>query len=113
MRQLTSEELPLVSFLFKQTRLGERPDGFMVEPMNDGGMGSLAFAPVTKSRMFGRQAAEFVFEDQDGVPVTAALYLDQHGVPLEMDVFKGDFSVLKQWPLPDALPTEDSRNNRS
>ena len=103
MRQPTSDELPLIAYLFKQARLGENPNGFMVEPMSDGGMGSLAFAPVTKSRRFGRQAAEFVFEDQDGVPVTAALNLDQEGAPLELDVFKADFSALVRWPSADSL----------
>lgn len=102
-RPLSADELPLVSFLFGLARLVEEPEGFMVEPMSDGGMGSLAFAPVTKSRRFGRMAAECRFHDLDGVLVTAALNLDQDGAPLELDVFKADFSVLKQWPTKEAL----------
>ena len=77
----------------------------MVEPMSDGGMGSLAFAPVTKTRRFGRMAAECRFHDRDGVPVTAALNLDQDSAPLELDVFKVDFSVLLRWPTADMLRT--------
>lgn len=102
-RPLSADELPLVSFLFGLARLVEKPEGFMVEPLSDGGMGSLAFAPVAKMRRFGRMAAECRFHDRDGVLVTAALNLDQYGAPLELDVFKVDFSALKQWPTKEAL----------
>lgn len=71
--------------------------------MDDSGMGSLAFSPISPSRSFGRTAAECMFSDQDGVSVSAALNLDQHGEPLELDVFKGDFSPLVQWPSADSL----------
>lgn len=74
-----------------------------VEPMSDGGMGSLAFAPISKSRRFGWTAAECTFFDQDGVPVSAALNLDQEGEPLELDLFKADYSALVRWPSADSL----------
>lgn len=103
MRHLTSDELPLVVFLFEQARLSQNPESLWVNPMEDGGMGSLAFSPVSPSRRFGGTAAECMFIDQDGVPVSAALNLDQHGEPLELDVFKGDFGALVQWPSADSL----------
>lgn len=107
-RPLSADELPLVSFLFGLARLVEKPESFMVGPLSDGGMGSLAFAPVTKTRRFGRMAAECRFHDRDGVLVTAALNLDQDGAPLELDVFKVDFSVLLRWPTADMLRTRAS-----
>ena len=98
MRHLTSEELPLVAFLFELAGLSQNPASLRVEPMDDGGMGSLAFSPISPSRRFGRTAAECMFSDEDGVSVSAALNLDQHGEPLELDMFKADFSALVQWP---------------
>lgn len=103
MRHLTSDELPLVAFLFELAGLSQNPTNLQVEPMDDGGMGSLAFSPISPSRCFGRTAADCLFSDQDGVSVSAALNLDQHGEPLELDVFKVDFSALVRWPSADSL----------
>lgn len=98
MRPLTSDELPLVAFLFEQARISQNPDESLMQSMNDGGMGSLAFAPITKSRRFGRTAAECMFHDLDGVPVSAVLNLDQNGMTLDLDVFKANFCALVRWP---------------
>ena len=103
MRHLTCDELPLVVFLFEQAGLSQKPASLRVEPMDDSGMGSLAFLPVSPSRRFGRTAAECMFSDQDGVSVSAALNLDPHGEPLKLDVFKADFSALFQWSTEDSL----------
>jgi hypothetical protein len=103
MRHLTSDELPLVAYLFEQAGLSQNPASLRVEPMDDGGMGSLAFSPISPLRRFGRTAAGCLFNDQDGVSVSAALNLDQHGEPMELDMFKADFGALKQWPPRDVL----------
>jgi len=72
-------------------------DSLEVQQMNDGGMGSLRlFFPTTSvaERTFGRQASELVFEDVDGVEVVASLNLDSSGMPMELDLWKADFSPL-------------------
>jgi hypothetical protein len=112
MRHLTSDELPLVAFLIETAGLSQNPASLLVEPMDDGGMGSLAFSPISLSRSFGRTAAECMFSDQDGVSVSAALNLDQHGEPLELDMLKADFGALKQWPSRDVLLEEDWMKGR-
>lgn len=72
-----------------------------VQPMNDGGMGSLRLVIPDAggiSSAFGKQAAEVLFEDTDGVKVIASLNLDKGGVPFELDIWKTDFSPLLSVP---------------
>ena len=45
--------------------------------MKDGGMGSLAFAPVGAGRRFGLSPTGCHFLDRDGVVVSGALRLDE------------------------------------
>ncbi|MEK6383245.1 MAG: hypothetical protein V4797_01480 [Paraburkholderia tropica] len=73
--------------------------GARVEEMNDGGMGSLRFcAPDARHRRLGVQLAEKEFIDSDGVPIMVAINLDEHGDLYELDIWKVDFSPLKQFP---------------
>jgi len=50
----------------------------------------------TGAQRFGECAAEYSFVDCDGVQVIASLYLDEHGVPFELDMWKTDFSPLRR-----------------
>jgi hypothetical protein len=102
MRALLEHERPLVSFLFELAALS-LPDPLLVESVADGGMGSLAIAPADAARRFGAVAAECHFRDSDNVPVLAALFLDEQAAPLEVDVWKVDFSALARWPAGDEL----------
>lgn len=70
----------------------------MVQPMEDGGMGSLSIAPLNELRKFGSSVASCEFNDSDGVLVSAELYVDQSGVPFEIDVWKVDSSPLLSYP---------------
>jgi hypothetical protein len=49
-------------------------------------------------RKFDTCAAELHFADVDGVAVVASLYLDSEGLPLELDIWKTDFSPLNTIP---------------
>jgi len=72
-----------------------------VEEMNDGGMGSLRF--LTKNgekRIFGDQIAQIQLLDVDGIPLSITVNIDQEGDIFELDIWKVDFSPLKQFPLP-------------
>ncbi len=72
-------------------------NGLLVADMADGGMGSLKLRPrgaEARGRRFGRVAAEYRYQDVDRVDVLVALYLDDIGQPLELDVWKVDFSPV-------------------
>jgi hypothetical protein len=76
-------------------------ENLLVEPMPDGGMGSLRLFPyghLPGKKVFGRRVAEIQFNDIDNVDVIASLNVDNEGVLFELDVWKTDFSVLKRIP---------------
>jgi hypothetical protein len=104
MRKLTKPEFDLIATLLKDQPncdklIGDLPN-IMVKEMDDGGMGSLRFLSGTdKQSRFGEQIAEIVILDVDNCPVSFALNLDEDGEPFELDVFKADFSPLKQFPI--------------
>lgn len=83
------------------------PQTLRVQPMLDGGMGSLRLASgeavQEADRTIGRRVAELRFTDADGVSVLASLNVDQSGQLLELDFWKTDFSPLIRFPddLPD------------
>lgn len=100
MRQITQNEGRVISFLFEQAGLDYDLERLCVDPMNDGGMGSLRFISetTTAEHRFGRKAAECFFNDLDGVLVIATLNLDQNDELFELDSWKVDFSPLISWP---------------
>ena len=75
-------------------------DGLLVEDMADGGMNSirLKLRGQTQTETFGGEIAVCQFKDIDDTDVIATLYADEEGVPFELDVWKVDFSPLKQVP---------------
>ena len=101
-RQLTSAEKGLIQALIERAQGIEIPSDWLeqvrVTPMNDGGMGSLRFLPASLGQMFGEGIAEVLFDDADGVAVSATLNLDQTGSPFELDIWKVDFSPLVRIP---------------
>ncbi|MGV8858746.1 DUF6984 family protein [Rhodoglobus sp.] len=101
-RSPTEAELRLLRALVKRT---PRFSGSLatlsaltVALMNDGGMGSLAIGPPSLERRFEDQVAEVTFFDVDGMWVSATLNVDQFDELFELDVFKGDFSPLREIP---------------
>jgi hypothetical protein len=101
-RRPSGAEIELVRLLVRDSR-GKAivpldwEDQLLVESLDDGGMGSmrLILGSEQKTR-FGSVASEFEFTDSDGVKVLASLYLNQDSVPFEIDVWKTDFSALKE-----------------
>lgn len=96
MRSLLERERPLVGCLFELAGLSVDLDALRVEPMEDGGMGSVAIAPLGRSH--GSSPAECHFYDSDGVVVLATLNLDADGMPFEIDVWKASFDPIQRWP---------------
>jgi hypothetical protein len=98
MRKLNSHELPLVSYLFAAAGRSDDLGQLVVEPMDDGGMGSLAIYRDDPTLKFGQCVAQCEFLDADGVKVEATLNCDTADMPVEVDVWKVNFSPIAQWP---------------
>ena len=100
MRKPTPEEFIILSFLFEKAHIKYELDKLLVESMEDGGMGSLRLFPdgQVPEYEFGCNIAECWFKDSDNVPASGALYLNPDNIPLELDMWKVDFSPLKRWP---------------
>jgi len=77
-----------------------------VQEMSDGGMGGcicLSPAKTQDQRRFGRRIADLQFNDADGVAILASLNVDQDGDLYELDVWKTDFTPVRQL-APPKLP---------
>ena len=99
MRHLFEYERSLVAYLFEHASIPIDLDALEVQQMSDGGMGSLAFAPLDSSRKFGSSSTECHFYDVDGVPVLVMLILNQDGAPFEIDIWRVDFAPTVGRPL--------------
>ena len=105
MRPLRKEEKDLIAFLLSdkpgKEHLIEQLPYSTVEEMNDGGMGSLKFLyNDNKKRRMGCEIATISLKDIDDTFLSIALNLDEDENLFELDVWKVDFSPLKQFPLP-------------
>ena len=71
----------------------------LVEDLQDGGMGSVLFlTPGKSSRHLGKAVARAEYIDEDGVPVSIVINVDQDGELYEVDFWKVDFSPLRRYP---------------
>lgn len=105
-RKINADEERLLDHLIVQAGL-KMPQAWkeklMVEPMDEGGMGSLILHPDGRpdtKRIFGSVLSEYEFKDVDHASVIVSLNADQHGQIFELDVWKTTFEPLK------AIPTE-------
>lgn len=111
MRNLKKEESELIIALLKDKAntndiIKKLPD-LLVEEMDDGGMGSLKFISTNgETHSFFKQVAEITLLDIDGIRVSIAINLDENGDIFELDIFKSDFSKLKQFPVPPYISIE-------
>jgi hypothetical protein len=102
-RELTEPELCLMTTMLsdaagKEATLRQLTSSRVME-MRDGGMGSLRFEGTGgEDRRLGKTISQAEFVDEDGVPVSVTINLDQDGNLYELDVWKVDFSPLKRWP---------------
>jgi hypothetical protein len=74
-----------------------RVDGLLLEEMSDGQMGSLYFLSNNKKedRYLGTTISEIETMDSDEVPVLISLSCDNFGDVYELDIWKVDFSPVK------------------
>jgi hypothetical protein len=87
-------ERPLVGFLFAQALLTIDLSLVQIEPLQDGGMGSMRIASPDSASNSGGPIAECHFKDSDDTPVSAVLY----GIPFEVCLWKVNFKPLLRWP---------------
>jgi hypothetical protein len=92
MRKLNLTETEIITKLLEIAKLQLDITQLLVNPMDDGGMGSLAIGKNYDNRQLGEQIAEYMFKDLDGTPVSAALNVDELGELYELDIWKVDFS---------------------
>jgi hypothetical protein len=101
-RPLTEGERALFGELVKRhtehERLLAQLEHARVVPLDDGGMGSLQFVSVRRSRTLGQLVAEASFIDADGVEGSIQINLDDSGDLFEVDIWKVDFSPLQALP---------------
>jgi len=73
----------------------------LVEPMADGGMGSLRFYGSNVSQSNRRMSEAIVqgeFNDRDGMLVSFTINLDNNGNLFELDLWRVDFEPLQRLP---------------
>lgn len=103
-RQPTRQEEKLLELLIKKSSIkipANWKDELLVQPMDDGGMGSLYLFPkgkITENREFGKQVSDFQFTDVDGVTVIASLNVDTSDNLFELDIWKTNFEELLKFP---------------
>jgi hypothetical protein len=107
-RKLRKEELDLITAMARRSPKSNEVlcslSECLVEDMKDGGMGSVRFKDSdNRERRLGKKIAEAEFRDEDGIPVSAVLNVDDKGQLFELDMWKVDFSALKRYPRPEEL----------
>ena len=100
MRVLRQEELNLLGAMLKNDDLvASLSTDVQVRDLHDGGMGSIEFLFENIERpRHARCIAEADYMDSDGIPVSIAVNVDQHGKLFEIDIWKVDFGRLKTYP---------------
>jgi hypothetical protein len=105
MRALRKEEQELIAFMlrgkpdFSDYITNQLPHS-IVEEMNDGGMGSLKFLSVKDVKSIMKdEVARIDLRDIDGINLSITININTDGEIYELDVFKGDSSPLKQFPV--------------
>jgi hypothetical protein len=105
-RKPTADELRLLEELAALAHLKDSEKWLAtieVDSMNDGHMGSLKLSSDGSDQVHSSTGkvtalATLQFEDDDGVQVIATLNANEGGVPIEVDVWKTDFSRLRRIP---------------
>lgn len=96
-RLLNHHERELVSAMLMGTpyeSLLENLLIYRVYEMQDG-MGSLKFEGDKKDRTLGLSVAQVEYFDEDNVPVSIMINVDEEGEIYELDIWKIDFTPLK------------------
>lgn len=104
-RKLRKEEADLIGAIVQDSpwapQVVQSLPRRLVQDMADGGMGSLRFkASRRDDRRFGKEIGAVLFTDEDGIPASACLNVDNNDELFELDIWKTDFSPLRRYPRP-------------
>src|SRR5439155_24960899 len=88
-RKLRKEEVDLIAAMVRNSpeakKILRSLSRRLVKEMKDGGMGSLRFKDVDNGeRSFSKKMAEAEFADEDGIPVSVVVNIDNNGDLLEL-----------------------------
>ena len=107
-RKINNIEKTALEYLVNQASLqlpGDWAVNLFVQKMDDGGMGSFLIfqneSDFEVKRKFGKQASEYQFVDDDGIPVLVTLNLDQQNKLFEVDVWKTNYKPVINFKVPD------------
>jgi hypothetical protein len=105
LRKLKSEEVGLITHMLNQVPNGDyfikKLPSLMVTEINNGRMGRLRFLSETsQKRTMQKEVAHINLRDADDMSLSITLNLGTDGELYEFDIFKADFTPLKQFPLP-------------
>ncbi|HEY4195299.1 MAG TPA: hypothetical protein VGM63_07175 [Mucilaginibacter sp.] len=103
-RDIRQEELTLVEYLISQAT--NVPNGLIIPTrvftMKDGRMGSIKFK--TEDHLgYQRDLITAHYRDTDDISILISLDLNVANQLFELDFFKGDFSPLIEYPIPEKL----------
>jgi len=105
-RDIRKYEKEIVNFLLDKVSLFELKiqKTAIVEDLNDGLMGSIRFADKgSDDRKYGKRLIEVEYIDSDNIPVYISLIIDNKDKLYELDIWKGNFNPLIEYPTPDKL----------
>ena len=105
-RPIKKEEADLIIYLLEKAgKTNQYKIPVEVSEMDDGGMGSLRLNHINESK-FGKDLIQAQYFDSDGILVLVTLVENQVNELFELDMWKVDFSPLKQFPTPEQLKFE-------
>ena len=103
-RPLKEEEKTLLRYLIdhisKKQRVYNLPEKAI--DLDDGGMGSIRFGSDSQ-RKYGKDLIQVKYFDSDKTLVIITLIEDDKQDLFELEMWKVDFSELKQYPTPDKI----------
>lgn len=104
-RPIIDKEIALINYLLSVTK--DKPADLAIPTtvytMNDGSMGSIRLVDNDNRYIFLRELVEAHYIDEDGIPVSISLNLSTDNKLFELNIFKGDFSLLRRYPTPETV----------
>jgi hypothetical protein len=103
-RAITNNEAVLIEFLLERIPgVHKKYDvPTQVTEMADGGMGSLLLNE-RRDRCFGKDLIQAQYHDSDGTLILVTLTEDNEQDLFELDMWKVDYSPIKEFPTPEKL----------
>lgn len=106
-RKINAIEIKIIQYFVKTGSL-QLPslwyETAMIQPLNDGGMGSFLIFKDTSAiqykRKFGKQIGEYQFVDEDGIVVIVSLNVDQADNLFEVDIWKTNYNPVIRVKIP-------------